>query len=172
MSEHQQVEWKRSWRDEYLKRPYNPDVANAFFRAGEIEAWGRGIQRIFDACREVGTPVPRIRVEPGDLWVEFPFSPAYLDSVAAMDQQPVGPEEPTLKTSVKTSVKASGKTSGKIIEMIRQDPTITIPEMAETLGKSKRAVEMQIAKLRNSGIVGRIGPARGGRWKVTEDKHE
>ena len=26
--------------------PYNPDIANTFFRAGEVEAWGRGIERI------------------------------------------------------------------------------------------------------------------------------
>ena len=30
--------------------PYNPDIANTFFRAGEIEAWGRGIERIITAC--------------------------------------------------------------------------------------------------------------------------
>jgi ATP-dependent DNA helicase RecG len=30
--------------------PYNPAIANAFFRAGEIEAWGRGVERIFAAC--------------------------------------------------------------------------------------------------------------------------
>ena len=29
--------------------PYNPDIANTFFRAGEIEAWGRGIERIITA---------------------------------------------------------------------------------------------------------------------------
>jgi len=27
----------------HSSHPYNPLVANAFFRAGEIEAWGRGI---------------------------------------------------------------------------------------------------------------------------------
>ena len=26
--------------------PYNPGIANTFFRAGEVEAWGRGIERI------------------------------------------------------------------------------------------------------------------------------
>lgn len=31
--------------------PYNPDIANAFFRSGEIEAWGRGIERIITACK-------------------------------------------------------------------------------------------------------------------------
>lgn len=33
-------------------------------RAGEIETWGRGIHRIFQACRDAGTPEPQIRYEP------------------------------------------------------------------------------------------------------------
>jgi ATP-dependent DNA helicase RecG len=42
------------WTVERLKskhpsQPYNPDVANAFFRAGMIEAWGRGIERVIQA---------------------------------------------------------------------------------------------------------------------------
>ena len=32
-------------------QPFNPDIANAFFWAGEIETWGRGIDRVFRACR-------------------------------------------------------------------------------------------------------------------------
>ena len=31
--------------------PYNPDIANTFFCAGEIEAWGRGIERIITALK-------------------------------------------------------------------------------------------------------------------------
>jgi ATP-dependent DNA helicase RecG len=50
--------------------------------------------------------------------------------------------------------------------MIRQQPDITIPEMAEALGKSTRAIEMQLAKLRNSGKLQRVGPAKGGRWEI------
>jgi ATP-dependent DNA helicase RecG len=30
----------------HASQPFNPDVANAFFRAGYIESWGRGIERI------------------------------------------------------------------------------------------------------------------------------
>lgn len=30
----------------HSSRPYNPDVANAFFRTGEIESRGQGIERI------------------------------------------------------------------------------------------------------------------------------
>ncbi len=38
--------------------PFNPAVANVFFRAGMIEAWGRGIERMMEACRGAGTPEP------------------------------------------------------------------------------------------------------------------
>ncbi len=62
---------------EHPSVPFNPNVANAFFRAGEIEAWGRGIERIFAACKTAGTPTPRLRVDAG-LWTEFPFSKKYL----------------------------------------------------------------------------------------------
>jgi ATP-dependent DNA helicase RecG len=57
---------------DHASTPYNPDVANAFFRAGEIETWGRGIQRIFEACESAGTPSPIIDYKPNDLWIESP----------------------------------------------------------------------------------------------------
>lgn len=67
----------------HSSKPYNPQIAGAFFRAGEVEAWGRGIQRIFSACKDAGTPEPRIEYEAGDLWFEFPFSESYLTALAA-----------------------------------------------------------------------------------------
>jgi ATP-dependent DNA helicase RecG len=66
---------------EHASTPYNPAVANALFRAGEIEAWGRGVQRIFEACKKANSPEPLVRYEPNDLWIEFPFAPDYLETV-------------------------------------------------------------------------------------------
>ncbi len=34
----------------HSSQPYNPDIANAFFRAGMIEAWGRGIEKVVQTC--------------------------------------------------------------------------------------------------------------------------
>jgi ATP-dependent DNA helicase RecG len=58
----------------HASHPVNPDIANAFFRAGLIEAWGRGMEKIFEACSAAEVPAPRIRVELGGLWLEFNFS--------------------------------------------------------------------------------------------------
>lgn len=51
--------------------PYNPDIANAFFRAGLIESWGRGIERIIEACQQDNYPAPQWKLEPNGLWVIF-----------------------------------------------------------------------------------------------------
>ena len=39
--------------EEHSSRPHNPRVAQVFFRAGMIEAWGRGIRRIVDLCHDL-----------------------------------------------------------------------------------------------------------------------
>ena len=65
-------------RSRHVSHPFNPEIANAFFRAGEIEAWGRGIEQIFQVCRDEAVPEPQLTYEANGLWVEFPFAEAYL----------------------------------------------------------------------------------------------
>lgn len=38
--------------------PFNPDIANTFFRAGYIESWGLGIEKVILACKSYGCPKP------------------------------------------------------------------------------------------------------------------
>ncbi len=56
--------------------PHNPGIANAFFRAGMVEAWGRGIADIVRACRSAGTAEPQWVVEPSGLRLELVFTRA------------------------------------------------------------------------------------------------
>ena len=51
--------------------PYNPAIANTFFRAGLIEAWGRGTLRILDDCRLAKTPIPVFQYDFGGFIVDF-----------------------------------------------------------------------------------------------------
>lgn len=154
-------------RGPHSSRPHNPIVANAFFRAGEIEAWGRGIQRIFDACATAETPEPKLTLQGSDLWLEFPFSEAYL---SAVDSGKAGDAIPDTsgKTLVKTPVKTLVKTPVKILEHLRDHPDATLEEVANAIGKSKSAVERAAAKLRDGGRLRYVGPAKGGHWEVIE----
>lgn len=70
------TDWTREkLMTKHASHPFNPDIANAFFRAGLIESWGRGIERITEACEQDGCPVPVWMLEPGGLWVTFAYSP-------------------------------------------------------------------------------------------------
>ncbi|MEA3287109.1 MAG: ATP-binding protein [Candidatus Marinimicrobia bacterium] len=66
--------------------PYNPDIANVFSLAGMIEAWGRGIERIFAACKSAGIPDPELKHESTGLWVTFYFVAEAIDNKQAKDQ--------------------------------------------------------------------------------------
>jgi ATP-dependent DNA helicase RecG len=56
---------------EHSSRPYNPDIANAFFRSGYVEAWGRGIDKMSEMCTAAGLPIPKITNDGSDFWITF-----------------------------------------------------------------------------------------------------
>ncbi len=56
--------------------------------------------------------------------------------------------------------------SEKIRALMKKRPSISIRELSTLLGITPRAVEKQIAKLRSEGVIRRVGPAKGGEWKV------
>jgi ATP-dependent DNA helicase RecG len=56
---------------EHSSRPYNPDIANAFFRCGYVESWGRGIEKMTEQCAAAGLPVPIITNKGSDFWITF-----------------------------------------------------------------------------------------------------
>ena len=60
----------------HASAPRNPGIANAFFRAGMVETWGRSIGSIVRACEAAGTAEPRWEMEPGGLRLEFVFTRA------------------------------------------------------------------------------------------------
>jgi ATP-dependent DNA helicase RecG len=47
--------------------PYNPKIAYAFYRAGCIETWGRGIERITTICKDTGKPEPLFQASPSKI---------------------------------------------------------------------------------------------------------
>ena len=132
--------------------PFNPCVANVFFRAGQIEAWGRGIERIFSACTSAGIPPPTLRCEQKGLWIDFEFGPA-----ADLLSQEAGE---------KTRDKTREKTRDKILELIRVDPGISMESIATSLGLTRKGVEWQVRKLKQSGLLRRVGPDKGGYWEL------
>ena len=80
----------------------------------------------------------------------------YLDSI--------GVEESREKTS-KGGEKPT-KSRDKIIALLSENGELSAAALAEKIGISAKAVEKHLANLKADGIIERIGPAKGGYWKV------
>lgn len=80
-------------------------------------------------------------------------------------------EESSVKTfgdSQKSSVKPKrlGRTAQSILDLIISDGSISQDKMAEKIGVSKRAIEMQVANLKAKGLLVREGADHGGYWRM------
>lgn len=71
-------------------KPYNPDIANALFRSGYIESWGRGTLKIIKECKLAGAPAPTYRYDMSGFLVEFRkdiYTQEYLLSIGLNSRQ-------------------------------------------------------------------------------------
>ena len=80
-------------------------------------------------------------------------------------------EESSVKTFgdlQKSSVKQKrlGRTAQSILDLVISDGSISQDKMAEKIGISKRAIEMQIANLKAKGLLVREGADHGGYWRI------
>jgi ATP-dependent DNA helicase RecG len=76
--------------EKHASRPYNPDIANALFRSGYIESWGRGTIKIIKECKKSGIPEPLFSYDSSDISVEFRkdiYNEKYLQSLDLNERQ-------------------------------------------------------------------------------------
>lgn len=72
------------------------------------------------------------------------------------------------KTSEKKLGEKLGENEIKILEFASKNKYITTKELAKKIGIITTAIDKNIAKLKNKGILKRVGPDKGGYWEVLE----
>ena len=58
------------------------------------------------------------------------------------------------------------KSREKIVALLSEDGKLNATILAEKIGISAKSVEKHLANLKADGLIERIGPAKGGYWKV------
>lgn len=151
---------------------YNPMIADAFYKAGYIETWGRGIQKICDACKENENPLPHYSIDGNDFTVTF-------DAVAgtAKDgliyKKGLAPGENTWDAEhggVNNFVNQElprdcPEIAQRTYLYIRDNPYATINQIHNALNISERTVKNHIALLRDK-FIKRIGSDTKGHWEI------
>lgn len=143
----------------HASKPYNPSIANVYYLAGFIESWGRGIEKICQACDKDGSPRPEYTINPGDIMIKFTASE---DRVIR-----IGPKRVTAKVTAKVTIKVTDK-EADVLDLIREDPGYSMDEIAKRLSVSRKTVAARIKSLKEKGILERIGATKNGHWQINE----
>jgi ATP-dependent DNA helicase RecG len=106
---------------QHRSRPRNPGIANAFFRSGQIETWGRGIEKIEEACRAEGQPPPVFKAKPHEISVSFPIP---INATSTPPGGGVGVESglPTSSASRRQAGRDVGKFEQQILGAVQSSP--------------------------------------------------
>ncbi len=126
----------------------NPLIADILHRAGYVEKAGTGISRMKRAMMERGLPEPKIEI------TDFFTITFYSGGVIKGLGEKLGEK--------------LGENQKKILNLVKEDRFITIPELSRGLKISTTAIENNIVKLKKRGLLRRVGPAKGGHWKIAE----
>ena len=62
----------------HSSKPFNPKLANVFFKSGMIEAWGRGFEKIREACALYDGPLPEYEINEAGIMVLCKACDKYL----------------------------------------------------------------------------------------------
>ena len=138
---------------EGYSKPRNRAIASAFAYMKIIEKWGSGIPRILLECSEYGLPEPEFIDFDGDFRVNM------------YRQLPEKDWSHTDDTKHDTNDTIS-ENDTKILNLIRENPSITQAELREKLQVSIVTVKRLMADLQKRGLIERQGSSRKGKWII------
>ena len=122
--------------------------ANTFFRAGFIESWGRGVEKICRLCKEYGISEPEYTVHSNDIMMMFKANMIF-----------VAQKDDTVNDTV-------NDTANAILALIKQNPSITYEDLTEKTRKSRRTISRIITELKATGTLVRVGSDKSGYWEI------
>ncbi len=140
----------------HTSKPRNPKMSQVFYCDGFIEAWGRGYEKIMKAFDKANLKRPEFTVEQGGVTATIYreiFMSVRGDAISNQTE-PIQGEQDTQKTTQ------------KILDLISLNPHITRNEMAIECAVTPDAIKLQLKKLKDKGVIRRVGADRGGYWEI------
>ena len=129
--------------NDYISVPRNKLIANICKDIGWIEKYGSGIQRVCEYFANDKLPIPK------------------FEEIAEGVRVTVYSNRVTDKVTDKVT-----DNQQKLMEQMKIDNRITTMELAEKIGISQRKTKENIKKLKEMGLLSRVGSEKNGYWKV------
>ncbi len=143
---------------EHASQPRNRNLANAFYKAGFIETWGRGINKMRQGLKDARLQEPKIENNASGTLLII-YRNAEEDgtvNVGNMSETNVGNMSETRLT----------ERQAFIVATIKANPSVTGKMLSETLSVTQRTIERDLSVLQKLGIIRHEGNVNAGIWVV------
>jgi|SRR3989338_6074958 len=128
-------------------RPRNQIIASLLSKTKYVEEIGSGINRIKNAMNDAGLSEPIFEYN-------YSFMTILNDKTGGVGVPENVPE----------------KRLKDILEIIRKDNQINVSTLAKMFNVNEKTIKRDITKLKEKGILKRIGPDKGGHWEIVDNK--
>ena len=144
--------------------PWNPLIADAFYRRGLIERWGRGTLRMAELTTEAGLPTLEIEDAGGCVRVRFRHELMPV-RIAGVGETKVGGSA-TDSVERRDSHDLDSRQRAVLEILDRADAPLALREILAKLMPpvEKRRVREDLAVLKSRGLADSSGHGRGARW--------
>lgn len=156
---------KTKIEDLYKKSyPRNNLLFNLMQRMELVEKIGSGLIRINEMMDEYLLPHPVIEVT--DVYFGISFVRPDLQKMSM--EQRINEYNRVIEKVTERVIEKVTEKEKVIINLIKEDQKITILDIAKHIKLSRKSVNKIIKKLKEKGVIKRIGPDRGGHWELTQ----
>ena len=166
------------WTEETLfssheSKLINPNIAVGFFRAGLVERFGSGIQKIVSSCKINGNPKPTYKIQSDMITLKIKSRPENVELALRhkLEDKNEGVNLKNEGVNLKNKIQQNKYLIRRktILHLIRETDNITASTLSTVLSCSDATIERDISWLRENGYIIRNGSDRIGKWIVIKE---
>lgn len=173
----------------HKSRAKNQLMADAFFRAGFIETWGRGIAKVCEEMQAYGLKAPLWRNICGGIEVtierKVSGTPSEKTGTTLPETGTTLPETGTTLPKIGTTSSEIGTTDWqnrisaktdlqerqialllRLMEIICEDNSVSYSQLAKITGRTRSIIQKYMLYLNENGYIRRIGDKYSGHWEI------
>ena len=148
--------------------PRNKNLAFAFYKAGFIESWGRGWQKICDGFTAAGLPKPTIESAQGGVLVTF-----QRNNVNIAKPNSTGAQDVADGVAVNVAEELTERQCF-IIELVKNGVALNVAVntkyLSEKLNVNRKTIQRDIAYLQERKLIQWVGSDKNGHWEIINEK--
>lgn len=147
----------------HSSKPRNRNIANAMFKAGFIDTWGRGYMKIREGFEAAGIPMPKVQNFCGGVQVTVQRT-KFMQMMNVGNNVASNVVSSVVSSVVSVSQVQLTERQREIYKLIKANSFISSKQMSVVLSVVHRTIQRDLAALQKAGIIIREGNTSAGHW--------